>query len=83
MKYPKDLNGRETTKEQWDRYNQEMIDHETRMREKEPKKFDYGFTHGWPDRESEQKFDKAYSEWHQAYFMDMPNKPGYYRANND
>jgi len=84
MSYPKDLNGKETTKEQWDRYESDCAEFEARMRLIEPKKKDYGFDNKmWPDFESEKAFNEAYSEWHKSYFMDAPNKPGYYRANND
>jgi len=64
-------------------YYKELSAHENNMRDIEPKKEQFGFNNGWPDQESERVFDAAYSEWHKKLFMDAPNKPGYYRANND
>lgn len=31
---------------------------------KEPNKYKYGFNGMWPDKDSEQAFDEAYSTWH-------------------
>lgn len=33
--------------------------------------------------EPKDKNSKEWREWNMDYHMDYPNKPGYYRANND
>jgi len=72
-----------TTIEQWERYYEESAAHEKRCKECKPQKEDMDFVH--PDNGSfmEEKFNKAYSEWQMMWSCDAPNKPGYYRANND
>jgi hypothetical protein len=73
-----------TTIEQWDRYAQDMERHEAHYRATEPKKEAYGFTDKmWPDESSERAFQNAYNEWHMNWSCFEPNRPGYYRANND
>jgi hypothetical protein len=55
------------SEEEWLRYEKEAKEFEERMRAREPK-----------DKDS-----REYREWRMAYSCDAPNKPGYYRANND
>lgn len=77
----KDLNGREITKEEMDAYELELRNH-----------------HGWCDSREEfvhrifqwvyaygvEKARKmALNEISERRSMDAPDKPGYYRANND
>lgn len=57
-----------TTKEQWDRYERESADFEKKMRAIEPPK---------------EEMPELWNEWLKTYSMNAPNKPGYYRANND
>ena len=56
-----------TTKEQWDRYEKETAEFEKKMRACEPT----------------DKGTELWNTWLQSYSMNAPNKPGYYRANND
>lgn len=72
--YPLDLNGKRTTKEQWDAYEKELTDFRVRMMEKKPYRTQF---------ETTEEYNKALSEWSQSYSMDRPNEPGYYRASND
>lgn len=57
-----------TTKEQWDRYEKEAAEFEKKMRAIEPPR---------------EEMPELWNEWLRSYSMDAPNKPGYYRANND
>jgi hypothetical protein len=57
-----------TTEKQWDRYRNEALEFENRMRAIEP---------------SKEEQPALWEEWFKSYSMDAPNKPGYYRANND
>lgn len=80
----KDLYGQEISQERMDEYYKELSAFENKMYAIEPKKQQFGFDGKmWPDYESEKKFQDAYSEWHMSLHCDAPNKPGYYRANND
>jgi len=80
----KDLMGKEITKEQMDKYEADLKAFKERMYLKEPKKESYGYENKmFPDEQSERAFQSAYSQWHMALHCDAPNKPGYYRANND
>jgi hypothetical protein len=63
-----------TTKEQWDQYQEEMNTHEQRMEKKKPNRADY---------EHAEEYYSAHQHWIMESLMDAPNKPGYYRANND
>ncbi len=56
-----------TTREQWEQYELVSEMFEKQMRSIEP-----------ADKES-----KEWLEWSMDYSMNMPNKPGYFRANND
>lgn len=73
-----------TTKEQWDRYYSDLKSHEDYCESIKPKKEDYGYIKNMPpDPDGERKYESALSEWHMKLSCDAPNKPGYYRANND
>jgi len=62
------------TKEQLDRYNNELFEHEQYCAKIKPKREDF---------ETDDEFSAAMSEWFKIRFMDAPNEPGYYRSNND
>lgn len=73
-----------TTQEQWDRYQEDLKNHEEICERKKPKKSDFGFIGNMPpDYEGLKAYENAYSNWHMMYCCDAPNEPGYYRANND
>ena len=63
-----------TTKEQWEQYYEALKVHYERVKRERPdlKKF-----------LSNEAYTAAYSEWQMMSSCDAPNKPGYYRANND
>lgn len=62
-----------TTQEQWDRYYADMKAWNEKVIDSQPHIRDF---------ETDEEFEKALNEW-QKLKMDEPNKPGYYRANND
>lgn len=53
--------------EEWERYEADLKHHEEYMKAREP----------------EDKDSPEYQEWLMAYSCGAPNKPGYFRANND
>lgn len=61
-----------TTWEAWMQYAEDLKAHELRMQEKEPVR----------DEDSPDYYI-AKSKWDMEFAMTAPNKPGYYRANND
>ena len=63
-----------TTKEQWDAYEIEKKAFHDKMQSKMPDA-------RWYTDANE--YAKARKEWEMDSFCDAPNKPGYYRANND
>ena len=63
-----------TTDAQWAEYYLQLKIHETHMDRIKPLVSAF---------EDSRDYDKALTEWHQKLFMDAPNKPGAYRANND
>ena len=70
-----------TTKEQWDKYELDLQNHEARIayqRDFLNNILMYCEANGF--NATKQKFE---SELDRALSMDAPNKPGYYRANND
>jgi len=78
---PKDLNGRQTTKEEWDSYEIALKNHHAFCDFKESWANDVFLlieAHGI----EKAKF-KIKEAIHMARMMDAPNEPGYYRANND
>lgn len=82
-----------TTKEQWDRYYAELKAHEERVEREKPIPIPLYFTHykptpNWPEhaetrQNAERIYRQAVSKWEMMRSCDAPNKPGYYRANND
>lgn len=56
-----------TSLPEWQKYYADLKAFKERMKER------------MPDVED----SKAFSEWRMSLSMDTPNKPGYYRANND
>lgn len=63
-----------TTPEQWERYYVEAAAHDKRMEETKPVR----------EKFSDQgSFDRAFSAWLMESSCNAPNKPGYFRANND
>ncbi len=92
MNYPKG-----TTKEQWDRYEIDLKAHEERVAREKPiepdhmeykeQKFkgEWTFKPGALERYSNDwdAYQKKLSAWEMMRSCDAPNKPGYYRANND
>jgi len=64
----------DTSLPEWQAYYADLKAHRERMQATKPKREDF---------ESEADFYKAQSRWDMAYHCDAPNKPGYYRANND
>lgn len=79
-----------TTKEQWDRYYEDLKQHEARVEREKPIPPPLYFTHytvggrtAETSSEAARIYKLAYSEWEMMRSCDEPNKPGYYRANND
>jgi hypothetical protein len=64
----------DTSLPEWQKYYADLEAFKERMQAKKPKRENF---------ESESEFYKAQSEWDMALHCDAPNKPGYYRANND
>lgn len=74
----------DTSLPEWQEYYKALKDFEERMAAKKPMR---------PDREwfpDDASFERAldgyqirFGEWEMARFCDAPNKPGYFRANND
>lgn len=58
----------------WEQYARELKNHELHMQAKEPVKENF---------ENPTDYLRARSEWEKELAMCSPNKPGYYRANND
>ena len=77
MKYPLDLNGKPTTKEQWDAYEIAMKRHEDYCQSTRPKQEDY------TGPLADENYRREMTDWEMMRSCDEPNKPGYYRANND
>ena len=95
MKYPKDIMGNPTTKEQWDEYEVKKQVHEQAMRYKELY-FEMVCTHlrtnvlkheqAWktdPDEMARLFTGSMEREVDMSRHMNAPNKPGYVIANND
>ena len=82
-----------TTIEQWDRYYADLKAHEERCEREKPTPIPPYFTHyiptpNWPEhaetrQNAERIYNQALSQWEMMCSCDAPNKPGYYRANND
>ena len=69
MNYPKGATPLEI-----EAYERDLKSHEERVKREEPIRNNFS---------TEQDFKTAWREWDKMRFMDAPNKPGYYRANND
>jgi len=69
--------------EEWKKYNDALSAYEKHMEEIKPRRENFGYNGYWPSEEQHDAYVRAMREWHNAYFMDKPDKPGYYRANND
>lgn len=67
-----------TTKEQWEQYEVELKAHEERCEREKPHPEDYNDWNG-----GEAAYCAASKAWQMMRSCDAPNKPGYYRANND
>ena len=77
-----------TTKEQWDAYEIEKAAFEARMesiKPQMPSSLDFPISKRGDEEfhYAMEEYKKAYREWDRAHSMDAPNKPGYYRSNND
>lgn len=81
-----------TTIEQWERYYVESKEFEERMQAKKPVKPEVCDKCEQPQDHPElmcecsflmKQYERNLSEWQMARSCDAPNKPGYYRANND
>lgn len=81
MGYPKDLNGKETTKEQWQQYELDLKNHENWCDSRlEFSETVIKFVQLYGPEEAYERIKRSIDE---IRSMDSPNKPGYYRANND
>jgi hypothetical protein len=63
--------------EEWtamDQWRKDVEEFEAKMADRKPWRDDY---------DDEEKYKKALAEWEMALHCDRPNKPGYFRANND
>jgi len=63
-----------TTEEQWRVYEEDLRIHELLMESTKPRPELYA---------DPREYDKAMTLWHMDLHCGAPNKPGYYRANND
>jgi len=70
----KDLYGKEISQERMDAYEIELNEFIKMMNARKPDPKDYT---------DAARFKSDMSAWDMAYSCDMPNRPGYYRANND
>lgn len=66
-----------TTIEQWERYYEDLKQHEERCKREKPLMPEHNTD------ENMKAYSKAESAWRMMCSCDAPNKPGYYRANND
>lgn len=85
-----------TTKEQWDRYEADLLSHKAHCLDKMPYLVD-AFKDALEDLVKAYQLDPEkystvinarkklaeYEAWSMMRSMNEPNKPGYYRANND
>lgn len=67
-----------TTKEQWEQYEADVKEHEARCEREKPLPENYTDMAG-----GELAYMAAFRAWQMMRSCDAPNKPGYYRANND
>lgn len=71
-----------TTKEQWDQYEIDLKKHQEYCKSTKPLQSDYGKGSLNPIDEP-QSYESDLAEWEMMCSCDAPNRPGYYRANND
>jgi hypothetical protein len=64
----------DTSLPEWQQYYQALANFREMMEERKPKIELFADVN---------EFERALSEWHMKLHCDCPNKPGYYRANND
>ena len=64
----------DTSLPQWQEYYKEKEEFDAFMEAKKPLRENYS---------SEVEYRSAYYQWDMARSCDAPNKPGYWRANND
>lgn len=67
-----------TTVEQWERYYEDLKRHEDICKREKPHPEDFNDLNG-----GEAAYTSAHNKWLMMWSCDAPNKPGYYRANND
>lgn len=67
-----------TTTEQLERYGLDLLSHEQRCENERPRPDEFNDLNG-----GEAAYIAAYRAWEMVRSCDAPNKPGYYRANND
>ncbi len=63
-----------TTPEQWEAYEKELAAHTALYEESKPHPRDF---------DNDDDFNKAHNKWSFEFWQTRPNKPNYYRANND
>jgi len=72
------LNDRAEAKvDEWKRYAEDSIEHVILYQKRMPNRDDYDYEHGG------ESYRKVYDDWLMSKSMTTPNKPGYFRANND
>lgn len=73
-----------TTQAQWDQYEIDKAKHEERVKREKPLEPEATLYLSFEEyQEAMTDYRKKYSEWQMMSSCDAPNKPGYYRANND
>lgn len=84
MNYIPEVLPKGTTLEQWERYAKDMEAHEARVKREKPTQPEPTLYLSFEKyQEAMTDYRKKYNEWLMMSSMDEPNKPGYYRANND
>lgn len=83
---------RQCEKSEMEEYNLKRYEWECYMEQKKPVKPEVCDKCEQPQDHPEQMcacafamktYERDLAEWHKEFHMDAPNKPGYYRANND
>lgn len=64
----------DTSSPEWERYYADLKAHKEFMKLRQPRVLDF---------QTLADYQNAYSRWQFDSAMSAPNKPGYYRANND
>lgn len=55
-------------------YDIRRMEHDRFYDARKPKRYEYS---------TEEEYKKAYDQWALEWSVNLPNKPGYFRANND